>query len=231
MKPLLFLPSLLCMVTGIAYTQTPPSSPSAKWEAEIQAFEKEDQRNPPEKDGVLFVGSSSIRMWKSLEKDFPEIHVINRGFGGSQIEDSTYFIERIVLPYRPRMIVLYAGDNDLAAGKTPKRVFEDYKKFVRKVHQQLPKTRIAYISIKPSLARWNLVSKIKDANNRIRRYTLRDRRLAYIDVFKPMLGTDGQPCKELFVADGLHMTPAGYEVWKTVTAPYLTLPPPNDREN
>ena len=125
----------------------------APFENEIKAFEQSDKTNPPPKDAVLFVGSSSIRLWKTLEQDMPGMKVINRGFGGSQVEHSVRYADRIVLPYRPKLIVFYAGDNDIAAGKTPNRVLEDFKAFVAKVKTALPNTKILYVSIRPSVAR------------------------------------------------------------------------------
>jgi lysophospholipase L1-like esterase len=197
------------------------NSGAQKWEAEIQAFEACDKTNPPPKDAILFVGSSSIRLWQSLAHDFPGHKVINRGFGGSQLADSVAFANRIVISYRPKMVLLYAGDNDIAAGKTPEQVFADFKSFVAKVYTALPKARIAYISIKPSLARWHLVDKVKAANQLIEVYAQKKKYLMFIDVFTPMLGPDGEPRKELFVADGLHLNPAGYEVWASTIRPYL----------
>ncbi|HEU0049138.1 MAG TPA: SGNH/GDSL hydrolase family protein, partial [Nitrososphaera sp.] len=180
-----------------------------------------DRKNPPPKGAVLFVGSSSIRLWQSLRKDFPGIKVINRGFGGSELADSTFYVDRIVIPYRPKMVVLYAGDNDLASGKTPQQVFEDYKAFVGRVHQKLPATRIAFISIKPSPARASLLQSMKDANGMIKAYATHARKLIYIDVFTPMLGKDGSPRPELFGPDRLHMNSEGYRLWKTVVAPSI----------
>ena len=139
----------------------------AKWETEIAAFEKADRANPPKKGAILFIGSSSIRLWKSLAADFPTRDVINRGFGGSQIDDSVYFADRIVFPYAPRLIVLYAGGNDINAGKSVDQVVKDFKGFVEKVHTQLPQTQIAYISIAGNPARWAQVEKVKAVNARI----------------------------------------------------------------
>ncbi len=130
------------------------SAEESRWEKTIQAFEKRDAENPPPKNGILFIGSSSIRMWNT-DADFPELNIINRGFGGSQTADSVEFAHRIAIPYAPRLIALYAGDNDIAVGKTPSQVLEDTKTFFQLVHKSLPQTRIAYVAIKPSLARWN----------------------------------------------------------------------------
>ena len=217
---------LTCLVMifwAVAFTAIGQAlqSPENKWETEIKRFEEADRQNPPPKGAVLFVGSSSIRLWQSLGKDFPGIKVINRGFGGSELADSTFYVDRIVIPYRPKMVVLYAGDNDLASGKTPQQVFEDYKAFVERVHQKLPATRIAFISIKPSPARASLLQSMKDANGMIKAYATRVRKLIYIDVFTPMLGKDGGPRPELFGPDRLHMNSEGYRLWKTVVAPSI----------
>lgn len=194
---------------------------SATWEAEIKQFEDTDRKSPPPKGAVLFIGSSSIRLWKTLAKDFPDVPVLNRGFGGSQIADSTYYADRIVKPYQPRLIVLYAGDNDLADGKTPAQVFADYQQFVSKVRAGLPTVRIAYIAIKPSPARWQLVSAIKEANTMIKQFVGKKKGLDYIDVFSGMLGKDGKPVPELYAADGLHLSEKGYALWTRAVAPYL----------
>ena len=198
----------------------------SKWETEIKAFEASDKTNSPPKGGILFLGSSSIRLWKTLAQDFPEHKVINRGFGGSHLADSVAFAGRIVTPYRPKMILLYAEDNDIAAGKTPEQVFADFKSFVQKIHAALPETRIAYISIKPSIARWQLVDKVKATNRFIEDYSRKNDKLLFIDVFTPMLGADGEPRKELFVSDGLHLNAKGYELWTSVIKPYLGRQPP-----
>src|SRR5882672_12560139 len=131
---------LLSIAVALGQTQT-PAGPEA-WEPSIKKFEKSDRQHPPEKGGVLFVGSSSIRIWESLAEDFPAVKVLNRGFGGSEIADSTYYAGRIIVPYRPRMIVFYAGDNDLAKGKSPDRVSDDFKEFVGRVRKDLPVVKI-----------------------------------------------------------------------------------------
>ncbi len=212
---------LLLSVACSVYAQSNKIERQRQFEPAINAFEEADKTNPPAKGAVLFIGSSSIRLWTSLGEDFPRARVINRGFGGSHIEDSVDFAERIVFPYRPRLIVLYAGDNDIEGGKSPAVVLEDFKKFVAIVHQKLPRTRIAFISIKPSPARWHLADKVREANRLIKDFTEHDRRLGYIGVFSPMLGKDGRPRPELFVEDSLHMNAAGYKLWRSTLAPYI----------
>jgi lysophospholipase L1-like esterase len=191
-----------------------------KWEKAIAKFEEQDKAAPPPRGEVLFAGSSSIVQWK-LKEFFPGKEYINRGFGGSQIADSTRHAGRIITPCQPRLIVLYAGDNDVAGGKTPEQVAADYKAFVAAVRGKLPETKIVFVAIKPSLARWKLVDKVREANRLVAEYSKTKRGLLFLDVFTPMLGSDGLPRGELFVKDGLHMTPEGYKLWTSLLAPLL----------
>jgi lysophospholipase L1-like esterase len=207
---------VLALLAAGALAQT-----TNRWEKDIGTFEAQDRTNPPPKNAVLFIGSSSIRLWKTLAQDFPELKVINRGFGGSQIADSVSFVDRIVVPYRPARIVMYAGGNDINAGKTPEEVARDFKEFVAKVHAKLPETRIAYVSIAPNPARWAQVERVKRANELIREFTGTDKRLQFIDVFRHMLGEDGKPLPEIFVEDRLHMNEKGYAIWRRVVEPAL----------
>jgi lysophospholipase L1-like esterase len=192
-----------------------------RWEKEIAAFEAQDKTNPPPKGAILFIGSSSIRLWKTLAEDLPEHKVINRGFGGSQIADSVQFVDRMVVPHQPRMIVMYAGGNDINANKTPEQVATDFKAFVAQVHAKLPETKIAYISIAPNPARWVQVDRVQRANDLIREFATTDKRLQFIDVFAHMLGQDGKPLPEIFVEDRLHMNEKGYAIWKRVVGAAL----------
>jgi lysophospholipase L1-like esterase len=191
-----------------------------RWEKEIAAFEAKDAAVPPPKGAVLFAGSSSIRLW-NLKKSFPDLAVINRGFGGSEIADSTHFAPRIVLKAKPRVIVLYAGDNDVANGKTADQVFDDFKDFADLIHKELPKTRIVFISIKPSLARWKMVGEQRKANGLIKAYCKKNDYLTYVDTAAPMLGEDGKPRQELFAKDGLHMNDKGYALWASLLKEHL----------
>jgi lysophospholipase L1-like esterase len=209
-------------LAGESPDKSPGKSPDAenRWEASIRAFEAQDKEHMPPAGGILFLGSSSIVGWK-VEDCFPDLPVINRGFGGSQIADSVHFADRIVLPYRPRIIVFYAGDNDVAAGKSPQQVLGDYQRFVEKVHGSLPETRIVFIAIKPSLRRWHLVDKMREANRLIRAVSEKDDRLAFVDVDAPMIGDDGKPRQELFRPDGLHLNAEGYKLWSKLVRPQL----------
>ena len=208
----------------------PATAPaSAPFEKEIAAFEAADRKQPPPRGAVLCVGSSSIRFWKTLATDFPNVAVINRGFGGSRIADSTRYADRIIVPYHPRQIVFYAGDNDVAAGYTPQRIVGDFRAFVAKVRRDLPDVPISFISIKPSPLRWKLVDKTREANALIRDEIAAGKNMKYIDVFTPMLGPDGLPRAELYRPDHLHMVAKGYELWTSIIAPTLVDAPAPDR--
>jgi len=195
-------------------------APSARWESTIQKFEQQDEANPPKKNHVLFVGSSSIRMWK-LDQSFPDLQPINRGFGGSEIADSIHFADRIILKHEPRVVVLYAGDNDLAKGKTPERVTSDFRQFVATIHKSQPNTKIVFIAIKPSIARWKLIDEVRAANSAVAEICSKNESLEFVDIDRPMLGDDGKPRPELFLKDGLHMTKAGYEIWSDLVRPHI----------
>jgi lysophospholipase L1-like esterase len=192
-----------------------------QWEKAIQAFEASDKTNPPPRNAILMIGSSSIVKWTNAPAQFPDRRLINRGFGGSHLSDSVAFVERIVVPYQPRLVLLYAGDNDIAAGKSPEQVFADFKAFVAKVHAALPGTRIAFIAIKPSPSRLKFIPAIKIANRLIQQFIVGKPKLDYVDIFNPMLGADGQPRPELFGHDQLHLNAAGYKLWAGIVKPLL----------
>lgn len=192
-----------------------------RWERDIQKFEASDKTNPPPKNAILFIGSSSIRLWKSLAQDFPDFKVINRGFGGSQIEDANYYFDRIVTPYHPKKIVMYSGGNDINFGKTPERVFADFTNFVAKADKALPKTRIAYIAISPNPARWSEVERVKAANKLIEDFCKTNPKLTFLNTFIEMLGPDGKPKPDIFVKDNLHMNPKGYAIWTPIVQRFL----------
>ena len=219
MKIVPLLLSLL-LLAGLAHTDEEKPSPSLKWEEAIQAFEKQDTTAPVAPGGILFLGSSSIRMW-DLGKWFPDMPVTNRGFGGSEIADSLYYFDRLVVPYAPKAIVFYAGDNDVAKGKTADRVAADYQAFAAKVFEVLPEAKLFYMPIKPSTARWRLYPEMKKANDAIKAHISTDERQVYVDIEAQMLDDKGKPRKELLLEDGLHMTDAGYQIWTDLVKPQL----------
>lgn len=201
----------------------PADAPAA---SEINAFQAADRKRMPPLGAVLFIGSSSIRMWDTLAQDFPDIPVINRGFGGSLIQESTRYADRIVIPYKPKMIVFCAGTNDLAYGnKNPQQVFQDYKDFVAKVHTALPDTRIIYLSINPTVARWNQEGEILDTNHLIEKFDIetnsKAEKLNFINAHSQLLTADGQPPAGLLRADHLHFNRDGYKAWTAIVKPRI----------
>lgn len=191
-----------------------------RWERELAAFDAADMRTPFPKGAIVFVGSSTIRLW-DVATSFPGIAILNRGFGGSELADVVRHVDRLVIRHEPRLVVLYAGDNDIAAGRLSEQVAIDFERFVSTVHARLPQTRILYIAIKPSVLRWLQVDRMRQTNELIRAICSRDDRLAFLDLDDVMVGWDEKPRRELFVADGLHLSPAGYAVWSAVLRPFL----------
>jgi lysophospholipase L1-like esterase len=169
----------------------------------------------------VFTGSSSIRLWETLAQDFNGKEVLNRGFGGSQTYEVLYFADRIIVPYRPKQVVIYVGDNDLAAGKTPDQVFADFKALFQKIRQAKKKTNIVFISIKPSPSRRHLLPAIVQTNQLIRDYLRGQKRTGYVDVYQRMLTSQGKFNPALYRADSLHMTAAGYRIWADAVRPVL----------
>ncbi|MCC7044238.1 MAG: hypothetical protein IT183_10260 [Acidobacteria bacterium] len=220
LRHLLFVSAFVCLGGLPAAAQTAEPDPT-RFKADIEVFRQWDTKNAVPADGVLFVGSSTIRLWPTATS-FAGHPVINRGFGGSQISDVNHYIEDLVLKYRPAVVVFYAGDNDVNAGKSPERVAADYRDFTLKVLAARADTRIIFLAIKPSPARWALWPRMQEANERIRSDSLaRAPRLLYADVATPMLTAGGQTQAHLYVEDGLHMTPAGYDIWTRVLAPVI----------
>jgi lysophospholipase L1-like esterase len=185
-----------------------------KWAKELLAFEAADATNPPPKRPIVFTGSSSIRLWKDLATDFADYPVINRGFGGSELSDVNQFFDRLIGQYQPKQIVIYCGGNDLNSGKSVEQVVADFKTFHARVRTELPKTRLAYISIALNPARWSQRDRVIQANAAIAALLAEDPRSVFLNVVPDMLGPDGQPKPDIFVADKLHMNRKGYELWK-----------------
>lgn len=192
-----------------------------QWEKEISALEQQDKINKPPKKPIVFTGSSSIRMWETLAQDFPDKKVLNRGFGGSQTFEVLHFADRLILPYRPKQVVIYVGDNDLAAGKTPAQVFADFKALFQKIRSGSKKTNVVFISIKPSPSRKQLLPAIEQTNQLIRDYLNTQNRTGYVDVYHLMLTPQGKFNPALYRADSLHMTDAGYRIWAAAVRPVL----------
>jgi len=231
MTPKLALFAIVALFSGAAFGAAADVSPGAaqpaarapsQWDQAFEAFAADDESHPHPVGGVLFVGSSSIRLWSDLQDQFKDLPVvINRGFGGSQLADCVKNLNRLVIRYRPSTVLVYAGDNDLAAGTTPEEVLHRFTAFVEGVHRELPDTRIAYISIKPSPSRIGLLPQIRQTNTLIRDYAEGLERVSFIDVYTPMLDASGKPRGELFRADLLHLNADGYALWKRVIGPHV----------
>lgn len=211
---------LVAAFAGSAHAQAATAA-KVPFEPEILAFEAADRASPAPLGGVVLTGSSSFRLWTNVAADFPGVPLLNRGFGGSILPEVVQLTPRIVLKYRPHLVVLYAGDNDINAGRTPTDVLNDYRTFASIVHSALPSSRIAFVSIKPSPSRWALVDRMREANRLVEQEIARDTLATYVDVFTPMIGADGRPRPELFGPDSLHMTRAGYLIWKAKLAPIV----------
>ena len=208
----LFFACALCTAAD-AFAGERPETGANRWEDQVRAYEAQDVKSPPPEGAVLFVGSSSVRMWKRIPDDFKPMTAIARGIGGSQVSDQIHYADRLVIRYQPAQIVFYAGDNDVWAGKTPERILTDYKTFVAKVRKVLPHVPIHFLAIKPSPRRTKVWPQAKEANRLIREYAGTEASLTYIDVATPMLGVDGAPRTDIFLKDMLHLNRKGYAVW------------------
>lgn len=207
---------------GPVLTPGPVVTPADPWADAMSAFASADKRDA-QSGGVVFVGSSSIRMWTDLEKRYRSYAAINRGFGGSTLADCVKHLDRLVLPHQPRLVVIYAGDNDLAGGRSAELVLLDFVELTSRIQERLPKTQIVFVSIKPSPARVDLLDRIREANTRIRNYIATKPYLRYIDVFTPMLDSKGRPRGELFGSDLLHLNEEGYALWHALISPVLPM--------
>ncbi|MBI2434505.1 MAG: hypothetical protein HYV26_16730 [Candidatus Hydrogenedentes bacterium] len=222
-RSILSILSIALFPAAYAQEQHVASPGPERWEQAIQRFEALDKATPPKKDGILFAGSSTIVFW-DLKASFPELDALNRGFGGSSVADILHFFDRVVLPYAPKTIVFYSGDNDIASGKAPEDVFKDYQQFVAKVHEDLPETRLIILGIKPSNARWTLWDKMQQVNRQLQELAKQDRLVEYIDTAPPLLGPDGKPKAELFKSDGLHLNEQGYAAVAPLVQKVLNAP-------
>jgi lysophospholipase L1-like esterase len=191
------------------------------WENEMKAFAETDRRQTPPREAVLFVGSSSFYRWRTIREDFPRTDLINRGFGGSRLEDVNYFAPQIVLPYKPRIIVLYAGENDIAEGATAADVLGEIKRFVGIVKKSLPNTRVLFVSIKPSPLRWSFWPEMRRANELIRTELSLEKKVRFVDVAAAMLDKNGKPKGGIYESDRLHLNGNGYAIWRDILAPLL----------
>ena len=185
----------------------------------IEQFIDWDNKNSFVKNGILFVGSSSIRLWPT-NKYFSG-NIINRGFGGSHLSDIVFYFDEIVSKYQPRMIFIYAGDNDIADKKSPMMLLDDFKKFTDLVNEKIDECSIVFIPIKPSPSRWRFWENMKKANSLIKAYAKNNDKVFYVDTASPMIGQNGKPKSDLFVKDSLHLNGNGYDLWSLEVNSFL----------
>ena len=216
-KIILFLVLVFCVASLYAQTAKPP------FYDEVMAFKKKDSLTPPPENAILFVGSSSFRKWTDAEQIFKDYPVVNRGFGGSSLPDVIRYADDIIFPYQPRQILIYCGDNDLAASDTVSvgMVAQRFRQLFSLIRSRLKTVSIAFVSIKPSPARKHLMPKMADANRLIKQFLRKQKKTGFIDVYHPMLLPGGYPNGALFESDSLHMLPAGYAIWKEKIEPVL----------
>lgn len=202
------------------FTVTPPEAPD-RFEPEIAAFEALDAVAPPSRNGIVFVGSSSFRMWVEIPEDFAPLPAFNRGFGGSYISESVAYADRIITNYEPRAVVVYAGENDIGNGRSGQEVFEQFRLLEEKVREACPDAETFFVSIKASPGRGVVLEQIRIANGLIKAWVENAHRVHYIDVYTPMLGEDNVARAEFFLEDGIHMRRNGYLLWREIIRPYL----------
>lgn len=213
---------ILLITTGLSLAGCGTYIPPQVWELEIKRFEFQDSQSMPEEDQILFIGSSTIRFWDTLAEDMDPLPIIKRGFGGSTMNDAVHYAHRIVTPYNPNIIVIYAGDNDVGLFKvSPEKVLDKYIEFIDTVREELPDTPIYFISIKPSVDRWELWDVSMEANELVIAHSETDPLLHYIDIATPMLDEDGVVNPDLFVSDDLHLNAEGYEILTDTIKPVL----------
>jgi lysophospholipase L1-like esterase len=212
---LFFVIFLLVSVTLTAQTDAP-------FEKEIVNFEKADSMNPPKKQQVLFIGSSSFRLWSDFSARFKDYAVINRGFGGAELSDITYYAHRILIPYRPSKVFIYGGENDIGHDQSAEQVFKEFVELFNLVSKELPNTRFYYISAKPSPSRLKYKSQLEDFNKKVSAFIKKQPcNWTFIDVYHPMLSQDGSPKADIFLADKLHMNSKGYDIWEKLIREHM----------
>jgi len=196
-------------------------SQQPRFRTEINSFLSSDSVQFPAKNGILFVGSSSLRMWRDISLYFPGYPIINRGFGGSVLPDVINYEKEIITPYQPKQVFVYCGENDVAGGVSADSVCKRFETLFNMIRTDLPDAQISFISMKPAPARLDKLEVMKEGNKKIEAFIKKQKNAAYIDVMTPMLQADGSLRKEIYIEDGIHMNPKGYAIWQKVLAPYL----------
>lgn len=190
---------------------------------DIQRFKQKDSVSAPPKNAILFIGSSSFTMWQKVQNDFPSYTIINRGFGGSTLLDQLRYVNDIVYPYRPKQVVIYCGENDLAASDTVsgEEVARRFTSLFELIRKKFPRAKITYVSMKPSPSRHLLLAKMIRGNELIKKFLASKKRTSYVDVYREMIDDEGKPRTDIFLKDNLHMNESGYAIWKRLIEPHL----------
>lgn len=219
---LLLLGSLLTGCNSDFLLRSTDYRSPGRFENAIKKFEQADAKAMPPEGAVLCVGSSSIRMWHGkLAEDLAPLTVIGRGFGGSNTNDLLYYADRIVIKYKPRAVVIYEGDNDVAQGVKPPAILATHKLLLDKIEDELPGCRVYLLAVKPSIKRLEMWPKMTQVNAELAELADDRDSVTYIDIATPMLDANGQPRAELFIKDDLHLNRAGYELWRDTVRPVL----------
>lgn len=214
--------ALISLCAALTLLPASAEEPPRRFAGQVAEFEAADAEQGFPVNGIVVIGSSSVRGWHGkIAEDLEPLTVIPRGFGGSTMEDALYYMDRIVLPYEPRAVMVYEGDNDVARGTEPETVLAQFREFVERIHEPLPQTRVYFLSIKPSIRRWEMWPAMAEANRLVAQYCATDERLTYIDVAAGMLDAAGEPKREIFREDDLHMTRDGYVIWRDIVRPVL----------
>lgn len=212
--------SILCILLFGFMLQAQAQDP-LRFQEEVDQIGEKYAETPLEEDLILFTGSSSIKMWKDISDYYPEYHILNTGFGGSQTSDLLHYVDELILNYQPKKVFIYEGDNDISAGKPSEEIMEDTHELVERIKSKLPETQIFLISAKPSIARWHLKEQYLDLNNNFEQYSQSQDNVEYVDVWTTMLDEEGNPKSEIFLEDDLHMNQAGYDLWDKVISKYM----------
>jgi lysophospholipase L1-like esterase len=196
-------------------------NPETKWGESIAKYERQDSISMPEPGGILLLGSSSFTIWKDVGDNFPGKNIVNRGFGGSQMSDVLYFKERLILPYQPVQLILYEGENDIANGKMPDTIFSELVQLVNWTKTHFPEIKISILSMKPSPRRWEFRETMLEMNKKLNKYAEETENIDFINIWDPLLGSNGKPVKDNYLEDLLHLNANGYKIWQKAISPFL----------
>ena len=213
--------SLLLFLLIFAVSTSLFAQDQTRFQSEIDALVKKDFSIDPSKQTIVFTGSSSIRMWTTVQDVFPSVNAINTGFGGSQFSDLIHYSDELIFSYKPDKIFIYEGDNDVAAGKSKYEIFADATRLLSFIREKFPEAPVYFISPKPSISRWELQNEYEEFNTMLKNFCEFDDSIHYVDVWNPMLNETGEPMNDIFISDNLHMNTKGYEIWKEVIGKYI----------